>query len=275
MSQSPQTAPHKAVIMARGLGSRMRKQADGVELTPEQQAAADSGVKAMISVGRPFLDHVISAIADAGFTDICLVIGPEHDVIRDYYTALDKQRVTISYAVQDEPLGTANAYLAAAEFAGDDRVLVINSDNHYPTDAVALLQQTTHSACLGFDVEALIAKSNIPADRVNAFALVTTDDDRHLDTIVEKPTAEQRAAVGERPMVSMNCWLLGPAVLEAARHIPLSARGEYELVDAVRAAKDAGEVIEVVPVKAGVLDMSSRADIADVVAALGGKPCQL
>ena len=33
----------------------------------EQAKAADSGVKAMISVGRPFLDHVISALADAGF----------------------------------------------------------------------------------------------------------------------------------------------------------------------------------------------------------------
>lgn len=58
----------------------MRKEADGVALDAEQSRAADAGVKAMISVGRPFLDHVISALADAGFTDVCLVIGPEHDI---------------------------------------------------------------------------------------------------------------------------------------------------------------------------------------------------
>ena len=44
------TAPHKAVILARGLGSRMRKAASGVALTAEQRKAADAGVKAMISL---------------------------------------------------------------------------------------------------------------------------------------------------------------------------------------------------------------------------------
>ena len=122
--------PRKAIILARGLGSRMRKESEGVALSSEQSAAADAGVKAMISIGRPFLDHVISALADAGFVDVCLVIGPEHDIIRNYYDALDKSRVTIGYAVQEEPLGTANAVLAAEAFAGDDRVLVINSDNY-------------------------------------------------------------------------------------------------------------------------------------------------
>src|SRR5690554_1780079 len=95
--------PTKAVILARGLGSRMRKEADGVELSDEQSKAASAGVKAMISVGRPFLDHVMSALADAGFTQVCLVIGPEHDMIRDYYDNIDKSRLSISYAIQEEP----------------------------------------------------------------------------------------------------------------------------------------------------------------------------
>ena len=57
----------------------MRKEAEGVQLDQSQSAAADAGVKAMISMGgeRPFLDYVISALADAGFTEVCLVIGPD------------------------------------------------------------------------------------------------------------------------------------------------------------------------------------------------------
>ncbi|GAE76472.1 UTP-glucose-1-phosphate uridylyltransferase [Cutibacterium acnes JCM 18918] len=71
-----QTAPHKVVIMARGLGTRMRKSVEGVSLTADQAAAASAGVKAMISLDdRPFLDYVISALADAGFDEFCLVIG--------------------------------------------------------------------------------------------------------------------------------------------------------------------------------------------------------
>ena len=50
----------KAVILARGLGTRMRKADTGAALDSAQQAAADSGLKAMIPVGRPFLDYVLS-----------------------------------------------------------------------------------------------------------------------------------------------------------------------------------------------------------------------
>lgn len=261
--------------MARGLGSRMRKHTEGVSLDPEQAAAADAGVKAMISVGRPFLDHVISAIADAGFSEICLVIGPEHSMIRDYYDQVAKKRTSITYAIQAEPLGTADAVSAAREFAGDDHVLVINSDNYYPSEVVAKLASARGSATLGFEPAALIANSNIPAERVGAFALLESDEAGNLRTIIEKPSAEQVAALGDRARVSMNCWLLSPAVMAHTCTVEKSPRGEYELVDAVRAAVDEGEHLEVFEVAAGVLDLSSKTDIASVVDALSDKECRL
>lgn len=263
-------APHKAVILARGLGSRMRKAAEGIELSPEQQAAANAGVKAMISAGgRPFLDYVISALADAGFTEICLVIGPEHDIIRDYYGSLELNRVHISYAVQEEPLGTANAVLAAEEFAGDDRVLVINSDNYYPAEALRLFAEAPGSALIGFDKRAMIERSNIPADRIVAFALVSSDADGNMTDIYEKPDAETAARLGDDAPISMNCWLCGPAIFPAAKSIPKSPRGEYEITDAVRAAIASGDPYRVLPAKVGILDLSNRGDIASVVTALG------
>lgn len=267
--------PHKAVILARGLGTRMRKAAEGVELTSEQSAAADSGVKAMISVGRPFLDHVISALADAGFTEICLVIGPEHQMIRDYYDGLEKSRVTVSYAVQAEPLGTANAVLAAEEFAGDDRILVINSDNYYPTAALAQLADVPGSALVGFEREAMLTKSNIDPERIKAFALATVDADGNLVELVEKPDEATIERLGDDAVISMNCWLCGPAIFPAAKAIPPSARGEYEITDAVRAAIAGGDPYRVVRADEGVLDMSNRGDIASVVAALGEREVRL
>ena len=264
-------APTKAVILARGLGSRMRKEADGVALSAEQAKAADSGVKAMISVGRPFLDHVISALADAGFADVCLVIGPEHDMIRDYYDALPKTRVNVAYAVQEEPLGTANAVLAAEDFAGDDRVLVINSDNYYPAAALRLLADVPGSALVGFPRAGLWTRSNIAPEKIAAFALATADADGNLAELVEKPDAETALRLGPGAVVSMNCWLCGPAIFDAARAIPRSARGEYEITDAVRAAIAAGDPYAVIVSDHGVLDMSARGDIASVAAALGDR----
>lgn len=271
MSSNQSVPPHKAVILARGLGSRMRKEADGVSLDDAQSAAASAGVKAMISMGgeRPFLDYVISALADSGFTDICLVIGEEHDMIRDYYNEADKQRVSISFAVQDKPLGTANAVLAAEEFAGEDRILVLNSDNYYPAEALRLLAEVPGSALVGFERDAMLQRSNIAPDRIAAFALATSDADGNLDELVEKPGAETIERLGDSAVLSMNCWLCSPAIFPAAHAIPMSARGEYEITDAVRAAIDAGDPYQVVRADVGVLDMSSRGDISSVMAALG------
>ncbi|AQP43835.1 nucleotidyltransferase family protein [Tessaracoccus flavus] len=268
-------APHKAVILARGLGSRMRKEAEGVALNDEQSKAAEAGVKAMISVGRPFLDHVITALADANFTDVCLVIGPEHDMIRDYYDTVDKQRVTISYAVQEEPLGTANAVLAAEEFAGDDRVLVINSDNYYPAEALESLATVPGSALVGFTREGMLTKSNIAPERLAAFALATADEQGNLAELVEKPDQDAIERLGQDAVISMNCWLCSPAIFDAARAIPKSARGEYEITDAVRRAIDDGDPYFVVKADVGVLDLSNRGDIASVVEALGDREARL
>ena len=265
---SDSSKPNKAVILARGLGSRMRRESDEASLTKEQSAAADQGVKAMISFGRPFLDYVISGLADAGYDDICLVIGPEHDIIRDYYESIPKSRVKISYAIQEEPLGTANAVLAAEEFAGEDAVVVLNSDNYYPVDAYRALHELDGSGLIGFDPEALIEKSNIAADRVGAFAFVVADDDGNMEEIVEKPDAQTIARLGDEAVVSMNLWRFTPAIFAAAKQVPLSTRGEYELQDAVRQAIADGDPFTVVPLAEGVLDMSNRDDIASVADAL-------
>lgn len=265
----------KAVILARGLGTRMRKQDPTATLSEEQKQAADAGVKAMISVGRPFLDHVISEMADAGFTDICLVIGPEHDVIKDYYDNVEKERVKISYAVQVEPLGTADAVASAEEFAGDDRVLVVNSDNFYPAAALKALAAEPGSAAVGFDRAAMVAKSNIPEDRIAAFALLDVGPDGVLLDVLEKPSPELVKEKGDDAPISMNCWLMGPTIFEATRQIELSPRGELELTEAVRKAIELGDQYTVVGVEEGVLDMSSQGDIEDVAEALEGHSVQL
>ena len=55
--------------------------------------------------GRPFLDYVLTAIADAGYKKVCLVIGPGHLALQQYYTDVEKKKLEISFATQDEPKG--------------------------------------------------------------------------------------------------------------------------------------------------------------------------
>lgn len=264
-------ATTRAVILARGLGTRMRKGDDSAALDAAQSAVADAGIKGMIPIGRPFLDYVISALADAGITDVCLVIGPEHQAVRDYYDALVMSRVRVHYAVQERPRGTADAVAAARAFADGATFLVLNADNYYPVEAYRDLAALGASGLVGFDRTALIAKSNIPEERIRSFALVEVDPSGALTAIVEKPDEATYARMGVQAPVSMNLWSFSPVIFEACRQVTPSIRGELELQDAVRlAVHELGERFTVIPCTAGVLDLSSRRDIPAVAARLAG-----
>ncbi len=264
----------KAVILARGLGTRMRKADDGAALDAAQATAADSGVKGMIPIGRPFMDYLISALADAGFTDVCLVIGPEHEVVRDHYEhEVTSRRVRIAFATQNEPKGTADAVLAAEEFAKGEPFVVINSDNYYPPEALAELHRRDTPALIAFERDALVRLGNVAADRVRRFGALEIDDSGALERIVATPAH----STDPTPLyASLNCWLFTSEIFRACRAIAPSARGELELPQAVQLAIASGWMrFEAVRMRAGVLDMSSRGDIASVAARLSGTPVEL
>jgi len=277
----------RAVILARGLGTRMRQATDDIDLRdPDQVQAAATGAKAMMpitgplrdaagsfisgSVSRPFLDYILSALADAGYTDVCFVVAPDHEAMARHYTGAGRpRRLRIAFAVQEEPIGTANAVAAAEAWTGDDPFLVINGDNYYGVRTLASLVGRAGAATALYRTATLLALSNIPADRIRAFALGVVEDGR-LARIVEKPTPEQAAALGDTAFVSMTCWRMPPAIHAACRQVTRSVRGEYELVDAVDALIADGVRFEVVVADDGVLDLSRRGDVAAVEHALAG-----
>lgn len=266
----------RAVILARGLGTRMRRDDDAATLDAGQAEAAKRGMKGMIPIDRPFLDYVISALADAGISDVCLVIGPEHDAIRAHYAATAFTRVRVSFAMQAEPLGTADAVAAARACTGDEPFLVLNSDNYYPVEAYRALRLVEGSGLVGFDYQTLVKDSNIPPARVRRFALVERTADGALRTLIEKPDDATFDRLIATSLVSMNLWAFTPVIFEACARVTPSERGELELQDAVRIAREAlGERFSVVPFSGGVLDLSSRADIPAVARALRGTEVRL
>jgi len=263
---------HKAVILARGLGTRMRRQDAEASLDQAQLAAADTGVKALIPIGRPFLDYVLTGLADAGYQQVCLVVAPQHDIIGDYYrNQAPPRRLSIDFAVQVEPRGTADAVAAAEAFAGDDPFLVVNSDNYYPQEALGGLRQQAGCATALFEQESMLAQSNIAPERIRQFAVGKIDQRGHLQRILEKPDEATLATLPRPLWLSMNCWRFGPSIFEACRKIPPSPRGELEVTDAVQYAIDVlGEPFRVVEVRAAVLDMTSRRDISTIAERLAG-----
>ncbi len=265
----------KAVILARGLGSRMREGDDNAVLSSEQAAAANDGAKAMIPVGRPFLDYVLSGLADAGFTDVCIVVAPQHAEMHDRYArAAIPTRLRVHFAVQANPLGTADAVLAAEEFTTGEPFVVLNADNYYPTDVLARLRNAAGPAGVAFSRAGLLRSGDIPADRIAAYALLDVVDGA-LRRIVEKPDAATMSARTDAP-VSMNCWRLDSTIFRACRDLQPSVRDELELPNAIQYAIDVlGERFAMIPADATVLDLSRRGDIAKVTARLQSMPVKL
>jgi glucose-1-phosphate thymidylyltransferase len=275
--------PVVAVVLARGLGSRMRaagapEQAAG--LTPEQRAAAEAGQKGMMPLPgpdgrtRPFLDFVLSALADAGYIEVALVVPPmpsdgTPDLLRAYYTGPGRPtRVRITCVVQPVARGTADAVVAASAWIAGRPFVVLNADNLYDVPALTALRLAAGPALPVYTRSDLVRTSGIPDERLGAFALLRVSPDGYLAGVVEKPGVQAIAEAGPDALISMNCWRGDAAILQACRDVPVSPRGEFELPDAIRLALSRGIRIEAIPSQGPVLDLSRRDDIATVVARL-------
>jgi dTDP-glucose pyrophosphorylase len=321
----------RALVLARGLGTRMQRPDGDAALTDAQRRAADAGLKPLMPIaGRPFLDYVLTSLADAGLRRVGLVVAPDHDAIAAYYASHPPARVALDFIVQPEPLGTADAVRAAEPWTEGRPFLVMNGDNLYPVRALADLASLDEPGLPAFDADDLVRSSNIPAERIRAFALIEIDADGYLSAIVEKPADSIPPATDTIPpgtdsippgtdsiprgtdsipprtdsippkggsytttpvvsafrrndddavasafrrnsaKVSMNCWRFDARIFDACRDVPRSARGEYELPEAVGLAVRRGVRFRAIPATGPVLDLSRRADASDVERRLAG-----
>ncbi len=260
----------KAMILARGLGTRMQKQADDVKLDAATSDLAAKGAKGLITVGagRPFLDYSLQALMDTGIRDICLIVAPGTSMLRNYYEAVGERLpdTRISFAVQDEPLGTAHAVASGRQWADGKPFIVVNCDNFYTPEAIRALITSAVPATVAFEREALIANSNIPADRIRRFAVIDFDQSGCLRKIIEKPDNPDDYALDGKLYVSMNCFCFTTEIFDACDAIePNPVRKEYELPTAVQyTIEQMGLTYQAVKCTEGVLDMTGRDDIESV-----------
>jgi dTDP-glucose pyrophosphorylase len=253
----------RAVVLAAGRGTRMRA-ASARGADEAQRTMAGMGLKPLIPFGGiPFLARVLASLADAGYRQVCLVVRPGDDPLREAVAAAPPTRLHVEFAVQQEPRGTAHALLAAEPFAGHEPFALVNADNLYPVEALRALRDLDGPGLVAFGRQGLLA-GNVAPERLAGYALVEAEGGMLRD-IVEKPPAEHVEAAGDAALFSMTCWRFDPGIFEACRGIAPSARGEYELPDAVRhAVRHMGARFRVLQLQAPVLDLSSPDDITAV-----------
>jgi len=152
----------KAVVLAAGQGTRMRPLSESVP-------------KPMLPVAdRPLAAHTVDAAVDAGADEIVLVIGYEGETVRNYFGA-EHRGVPVSYAVQEEQAGTADAVNAARDHI-EGPFAVLNGDNLYDQAAIDRLFDACPAVCA------------IEVDEPSNYGVLSTDGEDGLITeIVEKP----------------------------------------------------------------------------------------
>ena len=259
----------RAVILARGLGTRLRAEDAAAHLNDSQRRAAGAGLKPLMPInGRPFLDYLLSTLADAGLCRVALIVAPEHQSLhRRYVQQAPPSRVAIDFIVQPDAQGTANAVLMVERWTDGEPFLVMNADNLYPVQALRDLAALDEPGLPGFDPDDLVRSSNIPAERIASFAFVEVDADNYLTSIVEKPA---RSLAPTPRIISMNIWRFDARIFDACRDVPKSERGEFELPEAVGLAAARGVRFRVIPARGPVLDLSRRADATELERRLQG-----
>ena len=247
---------------------------DHAALTPEQRSAALQGLKPLIPFGgHPFLSYVLTSVADAGIEHVTIVVRAGADPIRQAYEGAAMRRLRLDFAVQAEPLGSAHALLAAEQAVGGDDFILLNADNDYPVAALAALRALHAPGLVGFARDGLL-RGNVTADRLSGYAVLDVSEDGMLRGIREKPPLEDTERADVR--MSMTCWRFDARIFDACRAVARSARGEYELPDAVNLAIRRGAVAwRVLPFNGPVLDLSCAEDVPAVAAQLEGRSVDL
>lgn len=116
------------VILCGGLGTRLRSV---VSDRPKPMAEVN---------GRPFLDRLMTYVADYGFRRFILCIGHMGDRIKQYYGERDMHPLTVLFSEESEPLGTGGAVKHAEPFIRSDHFLLMNGDSWCPVDLQDLLE---------------------------------------------------------------------------------------------------------------------------------------
>ncbi|HJW40172.1 MAG TPA: bifunctional UDP-N-acetylglucosamine diphosphorylase/glucosamine-1-phosphate N-acetyltransferase GlmU [Rhizomicrobium sp.] len=234
-----------AVILAAGQGTRMK-------------SAKPKVLHAV--AGLPILGHVVAAIRAAGVERIVVVSAPSMEDVRGYASSLGAEN-----AVQDKPLGTGHAALAAAGVLGrlDGALLVNNGD--MPLAQSAMMSESLASAeATGLSLVAFRPKD--PAQ----YGRVIASPDGMLDRIVEfkDATPAERAidlcCAGTYSAVSAAKFFAWAAKLENN-----NAQKEYYLPEVpLIAARDGVGCAITLASEIDVMGVNSRAELADAERAM-------
>ena len=211
----------KGIILAGGSGSRLYPIT--VSISKQLFPVYD----------KPMIYYPLSTLMQAGIREILIITTPED--ARVYQSLLgDGQNwgLEIHYSIQPKPEGLAQAFIIGEEFIGKSRVCLIVGDNIF----------------YGYGIEQTLRQAVNKKDGASIFAYYVNDPERYgvvvLNEKNEPIDLEEKPVVPKSHYAVTGIYMYDSSVIDVAKSIQPSARGELEITDVNKAylQRDALEV---------------------------------
>jgi mannose-1-phosphate guanylyltransferase/phosphomannomutase len=159
----------KAVVMAGGEGTRLRPM------------TANQPKPLLPVVNKPIMEHVLRLLKRHGFTETVVTVQFLAALVRNYFGDGEEIGMSLSYATEEMPLGTAGSVKNAQDALRDERFLVISGDALTDIDLTDLVRFHKENGAL-----VTIALKRVPNPL--EFGIIIIDDDGRVQRFLEKPT---------------------------------------------------------------------------------------
>ena len=197
----------KGIILAGGSGTRLYPITKGISK------------QLMPIYDKPMIYYPLSILMLAGIKEILIITTPEDSV--QFQRLLEdgsELGCKFTYAVQEKPNGLAQAFVIGADFIGTDKVALILGDNIF----------------YGVGMDTLLKENNDPNGGV-VYAYHVSDPERY--GVVEFDKDNRVVSIEEKPLQPKSnyavpgLYFYDNSVIEIAKNLQPSARGEYEITD--------------------------------------------
>ncbi len=204
----------KAVVLAAGKGSR---------LFPVTKVVP----KPLLPLAnRPTLAYAFERLKEAGIDDVGIVVGENEGVMREALGDGSAFGVSIRLIRQPDPQGLAHAVGFARDFVGSDSFCLYLGDAVYSDPLLPFKDRFEASGCDNLNLVK-------PVPDPERFGVAETEGEA-IVRLVEKPKAPRSN------LAMAGVYFFGPAIWASLDGLEPSARGEYEITDAIQRLIDSG-----------------------------------